>query len=128
MNGLQANPPAQLTHASSDNLAPFAWGIFFIWTGAAFLTDLGWPVGVLGVGAIAVGVQAVRVVYLGLRVEVFGLAVGIAMLAWGAWHAFGPRFGLVRIPGGLLPIAFIALGVALVLRALLRRDAPREDA
>jgi hypothetical protein len=127
MNGFHANLPSDGHHAPSDQLAALSWGLLFIWIGAAFLADVGWPVGVLGVGVILIGVQAARV-YLGLRVELFGLAMGIAMLAWGAWHVFGDRLGLVSVPGGLMPIVFIALGVTLVVRALFRRDGPREDA
>lgn len=78
----------------------------------------------LGVGIIVLGAQAARL-YLGLRIEFLGLAVGIAMVAWGGWHVLGPRFGLVSIPGGLMPIVFIALGVALVLHALFRQDEPQ---
>ncbi|MFC5499075.1 hypothetical protein ACFPOE_16120 [Caenimonas terrae] len=126
MNGLQAHLPANPRRTPSDRLTVFSWGLMFIWIGAAFLADVGWPAGVFGAGVIAVGVQAARV-YLGLRVEVFGLAIGIAMLVWGGWHVLGERFGLERIPGGLMPLVFIALGVTLVVRALFRSDRSREE-
>jgi len=125
MNGLQVNPPADPRDTRSDKLTVLSWGLLFIWIGGAFLADVGWPIGVLGVGVIAVAVQVARI-YLGLRVEVFGLAAGIAMLAWGAWHVFGESLGLVTIPGGLVPIVLIALGVTLVVRALFQRDRTQE--
>ena len=31
------------------------WGLFFIWVGIAFLADLGWGVGLVGVGVLGVG-------------------------------------------------------------------------
>lgn len=126
MNGFPLDTPPAPRRTLDHKLTAFSWGLFFIWIGAAFLADVGWPVGVLGAGVIALGVQAARS-YLGLKVEVFGIATGTAMLAWGAWHLWAPRFGFERIPGGLMPIVFIALGIALVLRALFRRDRTQEE-
>ncbi|MDH4264254.1 MAG: hypothetical protein OEW45_01330 [Deltaproteobacteria bacterium] len=37
-----------------------AWGLFFIWTGIAFLADVGWGAGLLGVGIITLGAQVAR--------------------------------------------------------------------
>ena len=37
-----------------------AWGLFFVWIGVAFLTDIRWGVGFLGVGVITLGAQAAR--------------------------------------------------------------------
>jgi hypothetical protein len=36
------------------------WGVFFIWIGVAILADLGWGVGLIGVGLIILGVPAAR--------------------------------------------------------------------
>ena len=51
------------------------WGLFFIWTGMAFLMDVGWGAGLLGVGIITLGGQVTRR-YLGLELEGFWIAVG----------------------------------------------------
>lgn len=45
-----------------------AWGLFFIWIGVALLTNVGWGVGLLGVGIITLAGQAARK-SLGLEVE-----------------------------------------------------------
>jgi hypothetical protein len=82
------------------------WGLFFIWTGIAFLGDVGWGVGLLGVGIIPLGVQAARK-YLGLQLEGFWVAVGFFFVAGGIWKLF-------NIQLGLLPILCIAAGVALL--------------
>ncbi len=34
------------------------WALFFIWTGVALLADLGWGVGLIGVGLIILGTSA----------------------------------------------------------------------
>jgi hypothetical protein len=34
------------------------WGLFFIWVGVAALADLGWGVGLMGVGLIILGTAA----------------------------------------------------------------------
>lgn len=96
------------------------WGVLFIWIGIAFLADLGWSIGVLGVGVIALAVQAARV-YCGLPIEFFGLGMGIAMVAWGTWHLFGLAPGELDLPGGVVPFLFIALGAVLVLKAIARK-------
>ena len=95
------------------------WGMFFIWTGGAFLADVGWNVGILGVGLIALATQAARKAS-GLPVEWFGLAVGLAMAAWGAWDLSGWRGPAVDLPMAFVPVLLIALGIAMVVRALLR--------
>jgi hypothetical protein len=98
----------------------FGWGLFFIWTGVAFLADVGWAAGIMGVGLIALGTQAARKAS-GLPVEWFGLAAGLAMTGWGAWSLSGLRGVAVDVPVAFLPVLLIALGIALVLRALVRR-------
>ncbi len=41
-------------------LDAIGWGLFFIWKGAALIADVGWGVGLLGVGIITLGAQAAR--------------------------------------------------------------------
>ena len=97
-----------------------AWGLFFIWVGVAFLANLGWGVGLLGVGAITVGAQFLRK-YLGLPAERFWAALGVLFLLWGGFALLGTELRRTSIPGGLTPIAFIALGIVLVAYAILRK-------
>ena len=83
-----------------------AWGIFFIWTGIAFLADVGWGAGLLGVGIITLGAQVARR-YFALKFEGFWLAVGFLFVVGGFWK-------LVNVQLGLLPILCIVAGIALL--------------
>lgn len=109
----------------SGRIDAFGWGLSFIWVGIAFLADVGWPLGIAGLGVIAVGSQIVRR-YEGLHVDRFGLAMGLAMVGWGGWSYFQPRFG-PQVPGAFWPVLLIAAGAVLVARAVLRRQ-PRQGA
>ena len=93
------------------------WGLFLIWIGIAFLANVGWGVGLLGVGTIALGAQPARV-YLGLPTDRFGLVFGIVFVVWGAWELLKMQLGETPIPGSLFPILFIVVGLVLVVAAL----------
>ena len=41
-------------------LDALGWGLFFTWIGVAILADVGWGVGLMGVGLIILGALAVR--------------------------------------------------------------------
>ena len=111
----------------ADKIDTLGWGAFFVWIGCAFLLDVGWSVGILGVGLVALAGQAARK-YFGLTVEYFAVAMGLAMVVWGAWPFLGLHLGAVDVPDGLVSVLFIALGLVLVFRALLRRPSGKEDA
>lgn len=108
------------TSALVKKLDAVGWGVFFIWIGAAFLADVTWGAGLLGVGVITLGTQAARK-HFGLPVERFGLVIGILLVLWGAWELLNIRLGKAPIPGGLLPILFIVAGVVLLVSAFLRK-------
>ena len=82
------------------------WGLFFIWTGIAFLADVGWGTGLLGVGIITLGAQAARRSF-GLELEGFWIAVGFLFIVGGIWRLFNIQFSL-------WPILCVAAGVALL--------------
>jgi hypothetical protein len=100
-----------------------AWcgGLLFIWVGIAALANLGWGVGLLGVGIIGLAAQVVRATHLGLPVEGFGVVVAIFFFVGGAWELLTTYLGDVQIPGGLLPILSIVLGLVLVAAVFFRR-------
>ncbi len=110
------------TRALTRKLDGVGWGIFFIWLGIAFLANIGWGAGLLGVGVIALGSQAARK-YFGLHVERFGLVIGIVFVVWGIWDLLKIQIGTLPIPGGVLPILLIVLGIIFVVSALRK---PRE--
>ena len=96
--------------ALSKKLEAAGWGLFFIWIGIALLADVGWGVGLLGVGIITLGGQVSRR-YLTLEVEGFGVVVGFLFLVGGVWELFHVQLALV-------PILCIVAGVALLASAL----------
>jgi hypothetical protein len=93
------------------------WGLFFIWMGIAVLAHVGWGMGLLGVGVIALGAQVARR-YFGLPFERFGLVIGIVFVVGGVWKLLNIE---AAIPGGLLPILLIVVGIVVVASALLRK-------
>jgi hypothetical protein len=97
-------------HATSHKLDVFAWSFFFIWIGIALLSNLGWGIGLLGVGVIILGKQATRK-YSDIGIEIFGVICGVLFVLGGVWELLSVRVSLV-------PIVCIAAGVALLLSAL----------
>ena len=91
------------------------WGFFFIWVGVALMTDIGWGVGLLGVGVITLGAQAVRK-FVGLSIEGFWVVVGVGWCVWGILE-----LGAIRIPGGPFPVLFIVVGIVLIMSTFWRK-------
>jgi len=87
-------------------LNAIGWGLFFIWIGMAFLADVGWGAGLLGVGVIILGGQVTRT-YSGLKLEGFGVVVGSLFFLGGIWE-------LLNVQLDLTPIICIIAGLALL--------------
>jgi len=100
-------------HVLHKKLDAVGWSLFFIWIGIALLADVGWGVGLLGVGIITLGGQVMRK-YFALRVEVFWVMVGFFFLLAGVWE-------LVNVQFGLIPILCISAGVSLLISVLFRK-------
>ncbi|HEY0848092.1 MAG TPA: hypothetical protein VGE12_22185 [Noviherbaspirillum sp.] len=103
-----------------QKLDAVGWGVFLIWIGAAFLTDMRWGTGLIGVGVIVLAGQAARR-YFQLPVEWFWLTFGIVFAVWGILESSRLELGEAFLPGGLLPVLSIIAGIALVVSALLRK-------
>jgi hypothetical protein len=93
------------------------WGLFFIWIGLALLADVGWGVGLLGVGIITLGVQGARK-HFTLELDRFSVAVGFLFVVGGVWELFNVQIALV-------PILCIVAGVAFLVSALAGRPRDR---
>ncbi len=91
-----------------------AWGLFFIWIGVAWLANVGWGVGLLGVGIITLAGQVVRK-SLALEVEGFSVLVGCLFALGGIWELFSIRVEFV-------PVLAIVAGALLLVSALTRRS------
>ena len=103
---IPAGNPVLVAH----KLDAAAWGLFFVWVGVALIADVGWGVGLLGVGVITLGAQWARKNF-DLAIEGFWVAVGLLFALAGVWEMVGVRFSLV-------PIVLIVAGGALLLNAV----------
>jgi hypothetical protein len=97
----------------NKKLDAVGWGLFFVWVGIAFVADVGWGAGLLGVGIITLGGQVMRK-YFALGVEVFWVMVGFFFLLGGVWELFNVRLDL-------MPILCIVAGVVLLVSLLVRK-------
>ena len=104
-----------MTKRSSLNkkLDAAAWGLFFIWTGTAFLADVDWGAGLLGVGMITLGAQVARR-YFSLKLEGFWVVVGFLFTVGGIWKLF-------QVQVGFMPILCIIAGFALLVSIFVGR-------
>jgi hypothetical protein len=102
-------------HFHVEKLDAAEWGLFFIWMGIAILANVGWGIGLLGVGMITLGGQAARR-YFNLPLEGFWLAAGILFVVCGVSAFFEPV-----VPGSFWPTVSIAVGVTFLVSALLRK-------
>ena len=97
-----------------DSLADaIGWALFFIWVGTGFQLDVGWGVGLVGIGAIVLGGQVARR-YSHLKLEAGWVVCGSLFLLGGLWELFG-----VTLP--LFPVLFIVAGLALLISTLSRK-------
>ncbi len=94
-----------------------SWGVFFIWVAIAFLADVGWGAGLLGVGSIILGTQVIRK-YLGLKLEGFWVVFGFFFVLGGVWELFNVQFI------GIIPVLCIGVGLAVLVPTLLGK--PRD--
>jgi len=98
-------------HNRARKLDAIGWALFFIWVGIAWIANVGFGVGLLGVAAIILGMQAIRRL-MGFNLEFFWIIVGIGFGIGGLWEYFD-----VQTP--LAPIVLIIAGVALLVSVTL---------
>jgi hypothetical protein len=97
-------------HERGSKFDAIGWALFFIWVGVAWLAGIGLGAGLLGVAAITLGMQGVRKIY-GAPIERFWILVGMGFAAAGLWQWID-----IQMP--LAPFIFIAIGLAVLLRAV----------
>ena len=95
------------------------WGTFILWVGIALMWDVGWGVGLLGIGLITLAGQAARQ-YVRLKPEGFWVVVGALFLIGG----LGALYQL-DIPMG--PIVLMVVGLTLVISAFTDRRSTSTD-
>ena len=93
-------------HHRARKVDAIGWALFFIWVGIAWIANVGFGVGLLGVASIILGMQAIRRL-LGINVEFFWIVVGIGFGIGGLWEYLD-----VQTP--LAPIVLIIAGIALL--------------
>jgi hypothetical protein len=91
----------------SERLDGIGWALFFIWVGIAFLADVGWGWGLLGLGAIILPEAAVRW-YLALNIGAFWIVCGLLFVVGGLLELFQ-----IELP--LVPVLLILGGVAMLI-------------
>lgn len=121
MNENQSGQLAAEARPLLHKIDAVGWGIFLIWIGVAFLADMSWGAGLIGVGVIVLGGQAARK-FFQLPVEWYSLALGGIFTVWGVMESLRLQFGGGELSGGLLPVLFIVAGIALVVSALRRKS------
>lgn len=113
-----SSPPGGTARGDiAAKLDAFGWGAFFLWVGFALLVDVGWGIGLVGVGLITLAEQLARRSY-GLAVEGFWVFIGVCFLLGGLWE-------LYRIELPLLAILLVILGVAIIVSAFRGRHLGR---
>jgi len=95
------------------------WGLFFIWVGIAFLADLGWGVGLVGVGVLGLGEQVVRRRY-DLSMEGFWVVVSFLFIVGGLWTLLDAQVALV-------PLLLIVAGLAVLVSAFWGKPRSEEN-
>jgi hypothetical protein len=92
--------------ALSQKLEAIGWGLFFVWMGIAFLLDVGWGWGMVGIATIILGEALIRRSQ-NLNVGGFWIIVGLMFLAGGVWE-------LYQVPWPLAPILILGCGLAVL--------------
>jgi hypothetical protein len=94
-------------HHRARKLDAIGWALFFIWVGIAWIANVGFGAGLLGVAAIILSMQAIRRLS-GNKIEFFWIVVGLGFGIGGLWEYFD-----VQTP--LAPIVLIIAGIALLI-------------
>lgn len=123
MNDTEADRSIRAQTSVAAKFDAVGWGVFLMWVGVALLADVGWPVFFLGAGLIMLGGQAARR-YFGLKLDRFAVVLGICFAAAGGLRALDIQLSKIVMPAWLVPSAFIAAGVVIVLSAW-RKRGPR---
>ncbi len=123
MNDTEVDRSTRARASVAAKLDTIGWGVFLMWVGVALLADVGWPVFFLGAGLIMLGSQTARR-HLGLKLDWFALVLGICFVAAGGLRALDVQLSQIVTPAWLVPSAFIAAGLAIVLSAW-RKRGPR---
>ena len=99
------DPPVGST--LEKKLDEWGWGLFFIWVAIAFLANVGWGVGLMGVGIITLGEQAARVLF-GLKLDGFWTVLGLVFVVSGSWELmFESTFPLIPVGLFMIGVTFI---------------------
>jgi hypothetical protein len=94
----QTTEPRAITKADLERKVDAAgWGVFFVWMGIALLADVGWGVGLLGVGIITLGGQLARR-HFDVGLDGFWVVVGLLFLAGGVWELAGSSVATPDLP------------------------------
>ncbi len=113
---MYASSDNRLTEAgvvSASTIEAAGWGVFFIWVGIAIMANVGWGVGLLGAGAIALGGQVARSLF-ALRVDWWGVVIGACLVVAGLTRWLDIRLDQLPLSRWLVPGIFVVAGMAML--------------
>ncbi len=88
-------------------LDEWGWGLFFVWVAIALFANVGWGLGLMGVGIITLGEQAARVLF-GLKVDGFWTVLGLVFVVSGSWELLSEsEFPLIAVGLFMIGVTFI---------------------
>lgn len=116
MRDIRIDQATEVNQVVAKTIESIGWGLLFIWVGTAFLSNVGWGGGLLGVGVIMLGSQVART-YFGLKLEWFGLVLGLCFAVAGLSRLLDLQLDTAPISAWLVPMLFIVAGVAALVSA-----------
>jgi hypothetical protein len=118
MNTSEQGRTTETGRVSAAMIDSAGWGVLFIWVGIALVANVGWGVALLGTGIVSLGSQAARSLF-ALKVDRWGLAFGTCLTVAGL--AQWLDIPLAPLLSWVVPVLFVALGVAILASAWGRR-------
>jgi hypothetical protein len=116
----ESNRNSGAIRASTARIDATGWGVFFIWVGVSLVANLGWGIALLGTGAISLGVQFARR-QSALPVDGWSVGFGGCLTVAGLLQWLAVPLGEAPLPAWVVPSAFAALGVAILVSTWVRR-------
>jgi hypothetical protein len=95
--------------AFAPSIDSVGWALFFIWSGVALLTHIGWTWSLFGTAVIILGAQAARRIR-SERLDIFMIVIGTVPLAGTVAVRLGSAWSLI-------PAFLIVIGLAMLVEA-----------
>lgn len=97
------------------------WGVFLVWVGVALAADVGWGIALMGTGLISLAAQAARK-WRALPIDRWSVGFGGCLAVVGFLLWLGIPLAGAALPRWAFPAAFVVTGLAVMVRAWIRKD------